>query len=74
LATGAIVGLLGDIFISRIVLYIKDRNEDNKEKGTAKEKQIIQVLIIVECNEKQAPMVKEVLWDNRALGVGTLPG
>jgi hypothetical protein len=71
LLAGAMLGLLGDVFLSRVRL--KNNLRGRKEKGTTKGKEVSQVFVIVECDPNQVPTVKEVLWDNLALGVGTLP-
>lgn len=71
LLLGAVLGFVGDLFITRVL--IKKRTK-NKEQGTIKANQISQVFIIVECEASQAAMIKKVLWENLALGVGTLPG
>lgn len=72
LTIGAILGLAGDILISRFIL--KKNRPPQKGQGTSKESLVSQVLIIVECEARQVSQVKDVLWDNLALGVGTLPG
>lgn len=71
LLTGAMLGFLGDLGISRI-RFPKSR-PSSQGRGNAKEKQISQVFIIVECDSPQIQTVKEVMWDNLALAVGTLP-
>lgn len=70
LLAGGLLGLLGDVLISRIRFK---KHDHRKATGTAHGK-APQVFIIVECEEDHLAMVKDILWDNRALGVGTLPG
>ncbi|ATW26156.1 hypothetical protein [Candidatus Formimonas warabiya] len=70
LLSGAILGLLGDIFLSQI---FGKKRLSSKATGTAKGT-AAQVVIIVECRNDLAEMVKNILWDNLALAVGTLPG
>ncbi|MEN6349220.1 MAG: hypothetical protein ABFD08_07465 [Syntrophomonas sp.] len=70
LLAGALLGLAGDIFITK--MGSKKVKHTGKKKRTEK-KQEPQVILIVECDPSQITTVKEVLWDNLALGVGTLP-
>jgi len=67
---GGVLGLVGDIFVSRILFK---NPAHSRATGTAKGK-AAQVFLIVECDDDSKAMVKEVFWDNLALGVGTLPG
>lgn len=67
LLIGAVIGLFGDIFLSRFVKKL------SKKTGNAKGK-APQVFVIVECENDKAETIKDILWDNLALGVGTLPG
>ncbi len=70
LLAGSLLGLLGDILMRQT----SPKNPSKrKTTGTAKGESP-QVFIIVECSEEQVAMVKEKLWDNLALGVGTLSG
>lgn len=72
LLAGAILGLLGDILISRLIL--KQNSYTPKNQVTNRERLVSQVLIIVECDAEQVSQVKDVLWGNLAFSVGTLPG
>jgi len=66
---GAVLGLLGDIFITRIFNKKRPGKATGTVKGAAP-----QVVLIVECHDDRAAAIKDILWDNLALGVGTLPG
>jgi uncharacterized membrane protein len=70
LLAGSLLGLLGDVLISQ--MHLKNLPK-SRTTGTAKGESP-QVFIIVECSNEQVAMVKEKLWDNLALGVGTLSG
>lgn len=67
LISGGALGLLGDVFLSRIA---KKRSRKAYSAGG----RAAQVFIIVECHEDRVEAVKEIMWENLALGVGTLPG
>jgi len=61
LFTGAALGFILDTSISKIRSY-----KDNKrKKGRSSE-----IVLLVKCEESQYEMVKKILWDNQALGVG----
>lgn len=66
---GAVIGLAGDVFLSRILFKNRTERRTGYVGGAA-----AHVFLIVECDDDSQTMVKEVLWDNLALGVGTLPG
>lgn len=70
LFAGAMIGFLGDIFLSRMLLK---RRANTKPTGTNQGK-AAQVFLIIECDDEIKEKVKEVLWDNLALAVGILPG
>ena len=70
LLVGFTLGLMGDLLLTRV---FKKKKEVDKKTGTAKGPSP-QVFLIVECDRDQEGMVKDILWDNLALGVGTLPG
>lgn len=61
LFTGAVLGFILDTSISKIRSY--------KDKKRTKDKSS-EIIIFVKCEENQYEMVKKVLWDNQALGVG----
>jgi len=69
LLAGALLGLVGDLFISRLTSKTPIAK---KPTGTAGGK-AAQVFIIVECDQSQVAMVENILWDNLAQGVGKLP-
>ncbi len=58
---GAVLGFILDFSIGRIRSY--------KDKKRTKDKSS-EVVLLVKCEENQYEMVKKVLWDNQALGVG----
>ncbi|MGE5395984.1 MAG: hypothetical protein ACM3MK_00455 [Chitinophagales bacterium] len=69
LIIGAILGLLLDLFGTKLFgIKRKAEGRSNTAKGKAP-----QVFLIIECEDDQAKSVKDILWDNLALGVGTLP-
>lgn len=61
LFTGAVLGFILDTSISKIRSY-KDKKK-TKDKSS-------EIILFVKCEENQYEMVKKVLWDNQALGVG----
>jgi len=67
---GAVIGFAGDVLLSRI---LSKNRTDQGATGTARGK-AAQVFLIVECDKEFETVVREVLWDNLALGVGSLPG
>ncbi|MEQ8200205.1 MAG: hypothetical protein ABRQ24_02160 [Syntrophomonadaceae bacterium] len=67
--TGSVLGFLGDVFIAR--LY--KRRDSGGKTGTNKGK-AVQVVLIVECDRARESIVRDIMWDNLALGVGALPG
>lgn len=70
LVGGAVLGLLGDIFLTRLIAKFRGKKGATGSAGG----KAVQVILIVECDNEAQTMVKEVMWDNLALGVGTLPG
>lgn len=69
LGLGALLGFLLDIFHGKIRSLKKPDKTQNKFPANDSE---IQVVLIVECKPAEADMIKQVLWNNRALGVGQL--
>lgn len=60
MGTGIAVGLIIKLLITR-----KDLNKQKGQKST-------EVVLIIECNENELNIIKEILWENHALGVGKL--
>lgn len=58
-ASGFILGFLIDLFINKVV---KKRNRVLRGKNP-------QVILIIECDDKQADSVEDILWHHLALGV-----
>lgn len=67
---GAVIGFVGDIFLTRFIAKFRGKKGATGSVGG----KAVQVILIVECDDELKEKVKEVLWDNLALGVGTLPG
>ena len=64
-------GIIGMIFGFSLGLIIKlmiTKKFDNKQKN----QKSTEVVVIIECNETQVEMVKDLLWDHHALGVRKL--
>lgn len=70
LLLGAILGLLADLFVHRLLQKHPLLPPYNKMPTSYSP----QVVLIIECQADQTQTIKDVLWDNLALGVGTLPG
>lgn len=51
--------------IIKLIITKKYNNRQKEKRGT-------EVVLIVECNEGQAELVKDILWSNHALGVAKL--
>jgi len=63
-----LIGLLGGFSLGLIIKLITTKKYDNRQeklKGS-------EVVLIIECKETQLEMVKDLLWENHALGVGKL--
>lgn len=58
---GAVLGFILDISISKVRSYKDKKRTKDKSSG---------MILLVKCEENQYEMVKRVLWDNQALGVG----
>ncbi len=69
LGLGALLGFLLDIFRGKIRSLKKPNKTQNKFPTSDSE---IQVVLIVECQPAEAELIKQVLWNNLALGVGQL--
>lgn len=66
---GAGTGFLVGVLWSWIVYLCKrHRNQAEVKKGKMGE-----VILIVTCDEKQASLVEDILWDHRALGLARTP-
>lgn len=70
LLSGAIIGFLFDYFYGRIFGHKKTKSPRNQVK--AGENNNTEVVLTVYCDNSQYEMVKKVLWDNMAFGVGKL--
>lgn len=61
-------GIIGMIFGFSLGLIIKlmiTKKFDNRQKN----QKSTEVVVIIECNETQVEMVKDLLWDHHALGL-----
>jgi len=56
-------------FIIGIIIKLAGRR---KEITNIKSKKETEVVLVIECREEQAEMVKDILWDHFALGVSKL--
>jgi hypothetical protein len=62
LAAGFLLGCLIDFFWSKM------RHSKNRHQGSKTE-----LIIMIDCREEQADMVKKTLWNHLALGVAAIP-
>ena len=61
----AFIGLFSGVIFGLIIkLFIVKKFSDRRKSHKATE-----VFLIIECNETQAEMVKDTLWEHYALGV-----
>lgn len=69
LLLGAVLGLLLDLFAGRLKRKLKGINSANKRRKT---NQNSEVVLIIRCELEEARMIKQVLRDNFAFGIGEL--
>lgn len=69
LGFGALLGFVLDYYIGKLPRTGR-RAKDLKREATGNK--AAEVVLIIHCEENQAQMVQEILWDNRSLGVGKL--
>ncbi|RNB85275.1 hypothetical protein EDM59_12790 [Brevibacillus nitrificans] len=62
-AAGAILGFLIGVSLSWFI-YLLKRNKNELQKGKKGE-----VILIVQCEDNQATVVEDILWDHKALGL-----
>ncbi|MDR3540675.1 MAG: hypothetical protein P4L69_06850 [Desulfosporosinus sp.] len=63
-----IIGLLAGLILGFIIKLITTKKYDNRQKKV----RATEVVLIIECKENQMDMVKDLLWENHALGVRKL--
>jgi len=63
-----IIGMILGFSIGLIIKLMVTEKFDNRQSS----QRSAEVVIIIECNENQAEMVKDLLWDHHALGVRKL--
>lgn len=62
---GAILGFTIGVVLNWIIYLIKrDKNQQEMKKGKKGE-----VILVVTCEEHQASVVEDILWDHKAFGV-----
>lgn len=64
-----VIGLLTGLSLGFIIKLIINRKYS---KGRRTHKKSSEVVVIIECERDQAEIVKNILWDNKALGVSKL--
>jgi|SRR5665648_139155 len=64
----AIIGMILGFSIGLIIKLMVTKKFSHRQKN----QRATEVVIIIECNENQAEMVKDLLWDHHALGVRKL--
>ena len=63
-----IIGMVFGFILGLIIKLMITKKFDNRQK----DQKSTEVVIIIECNETQVEMVKDLLWDHHALGVRKL--
>ncbi|MBO7743130.1 hypothetical protein I8J29_02905 [Paenibacillus sp. MWE-103] len=62
---GAVIGFIVGIILSWVIYLIKrEKNQTQIKQGKKGE-----VVVVVTCEEGQASVVEDILWDHRALGL-----
>ena len=63
-----LIGLFAGLSLGFIIKLITTKKYDNRQKKS----KATEVVLIIECKENQLEMVKDLLWENHALGVRKL--
>jgi len=63
-----IIGMIGGFSLGLIIKLITTKKYDNRQKSLKSS----EVVLVIECKETQAEMVKDLLWANYALGIRKL--
>lgn len=63
-----LIGLLSGFSLGFIIKLITTKKYDNRQEKL----RATEVVLIISCQENQSDMVKEILWENHALGVRKL--
>lgn len=63
-----LIGIIAGIALGLVIKLLTTRRFNNRQKGSAN----TEVVLIVECTDKQLDMVKETLWAHHAFGVSRL--
>lgn len=69
LGAGVLIGFILDYYVGKLM---GSGNQARTLKKNASGNKAAEVILIIHCEENQAQMVEEVLWDNLSLGVGKL--